>query len=189
MRNTRPQTRFGARRAALRALAFLLVASAAGAETLPSRLLEPKQVEPISAADFARVLESHEGKVVLVNLWATWCIPCVQELPDLDLLQERFGDRGLQVLAVSIDDPAGLEEKVRPFFAKKAPHLVSYLNSEVDEYAFAETIDPDWIGALPTTFFFTRDGELHEQHAGRLLYRDLEAKVLELLKGEEAAGP
>ena len=173
-------------------LALILALAAAvlpvHAESLPDRLLSPQQVEPITATEFAQVLESLEGQVVLVNLWATWCIPCVQELPDLDLLQQRFGERGLKVLAVSIDDPAGLEEKVRPFFSKRAPNLVSYLNSEVDEYAFAEKIDPDWIGALPTTFFFSRDGELHEQHAGRLLYRDLEAKVLELL-GDGKTGP
>ncbi len=166
------------------ALSAALLAGPAAAEDgdpLPERLLSPRQVEPISATDFARVLEHHEGEVVVVNLWATWCIPCVQELPDLELLQKRYRERGLTVLAVSMDDPATLEEKVRPFFAERAPGLISYLNSEADEYAFIDPIDPEWIGALPTTFFFDRGGELVEQHAGRLLYKDLEKRSLELL--------
>ena len=168
----------------LLAVCLLGVATTPGHATdseLPERLADPQQVEPISAADFGKVLESHRGKAVLVNLWATWCIPCVQELPDLDLLQQRFADRGLVILAVSIDDPAKLEASVRPFFAERAPNLVSYLNTEADEFAFAETIDPDWIGALPTTFFFDREGKMVEQHAGRLLYKDLESKVIELV--------
>ena len=166
--------------------ALLLTAGSAGSgEPLPERLLSPRQVEAISATDFQGVLESHRGKVVLVNLWATWCIPCVQELPDLNLLQTRYRERGLVVLAVSMDDPATLEDKVRPFFSERAPDLVSYLNSEADEYAFIDPIDPEWIGALPTSFLFDRDGSLHEQHAGRLLYKDLEKEVLPLL-GEPA---
>jgi thiol-disulfide isomerase/thioredoxin len=166
---------------ALATMLLLTTGVAGGSEPLPERLLSPRQVEAISASDFQGVLESHRGKVVLVNLWATWCIPCVQELPDLNLLQTRYRDRGLVVLAVSMDDPATLEGKVRPFFSERAPDLVSYLNSEADEYAFIDPIDPEWIGALPTSFLFNRDGSLHEQHAGRLLYKDLEKEVLPLL--------
>ena len=86
-----------------------------------AHLISPDQVEPISAAEFAAVLEHHRGDIVLVNLWATWCIPCIQELPELNELQKRYRDRGLTVLAVSLDDPDKLEDLVRPFFKKRAP--------------------------------------------------------------------
>jgi thiol-disulfide isomerase/thioredoxin len=148
---------------------------------LPAHLLAPEQVEPIDAEQFAQVLASHLGKVVVVNLWATWCLPCVQELPDFDLAQTRYRDRGLIVLAVSLDQAAILEERVRPFFAERAPNLVSYLQTEQDEFHFVETFDPEWVGTLPSTYFFDRKGDLREAHHGRLLYRDLEAKALPLL--------
>ncbi len=149
-------------------------------------LLEPDTIQPATAEQFKAVLEHHRGKVVVVNFWATWCIPCLQELPELDLLQERYADRGVVVLAVSMDDPDKLEDRVRPFFAKRAPGLVSYLASAGDNStAFVTALDPEWPGALPTTMFFDRGGELTNIHLGRMLYAEFEEAVLELL-GEGA---
>lgn len=163
-------------------LALVVVpATAANDEPLPQRLLAPEQVEPISAEEFGRVLEHLRGDVVLVNLWATWCAPCVQELPDLNLLQERYTDRGLRVIGISFDDLEQLEEKVRPFFTQRAPALVSYLQTEEDDFAFVEPLVEDWLGAMPTSIFIDHRGEVVDVHNGRLLYRDLERAVVPLL--------
>ena len=145
-------------------------------------LLEPDTIHPATAEQFRTVLEHHRGKVVIVNYWATWCIPCLQELPELDLLQERYGDRGLKVIAISMDDPDKLEDRVRPFFAKRAPGLVSYVAAGDDSVDFVTSFDPDWPGALPTTMFFDRSGELTNIHLGRMLYAEFEEAVLELLE-------
>lgn len=163
--------------------ALAAVGALAGAQTgeLPAELLAPERVEPISGEQFQRLLEHFEGDVVLVNLWATWCVPCVQELPELDQLQQEYRDRGLRVIAVSLDDPAKLEEQVRPFFAEKAPGLVSYLSTEEDSFTFVDPLDPEWIGALPTSFFIDRSGEVRESVTGRLLYRTFVEKVEPLL--------
>ena len=151
---------------------------------LPEHLLNPTQVEAIDSEQFAAVLEAHKGKVVFVNLWATWCIPCVQELPEIDHLQTRYRDRGLVVLAVSFDKPEKLETEVREFFAKRAPNLVSYLQTEEDEYDFVSVLDPEWIGGLPTSFFIDREGEVADHFIGRLTYQDMERRTLRLLGDE-----
>jgi thiol-disulfide isomerase/thioredoxin len=158
-------------------------------EELSPELISPQQVEPISAAQFGQLLKHHRGDVVVVNLWATWCIPCLHELPDFDLAQQRYAERGLRILGVSIDTLDRLEERVRPFFAERAPNLVSYLQTEADEYTFIDTIDPNWAGTLPTTYFFDRQGNLRETRYGRLLYRELEVKALELLDEEPPSRP
>lgn len=148
-------------------------------------LLEPDTIHPVTADQFQTVLEHHRGKVVVVNYWATWCIPCLQELPELDLLQERYRERGLVVLAVSMDDPDKLEDRVRPFFAKRAPGLVSYLATAGDDSTdFVTSFDPGWLGALPTTMFYDRGGELTDVHLGRMLYAEFEAAALELLEDD-----
>ena len=148
-------------------------------------LLEPDTIHPATAEQFQAVLEHHRGKVVVVNFWATWCIPCLQELPELDLLQERYAERGLVVLAVSMDDPEKLEDRVRPFFAKRAPGLVSYLASaEGDSVDFVTALDPEWPGALPTTIFYDRGGDLDRIHLGRMLYAEFEETVLEMLEAD-----
>ena len=172
---------------ALLLVALMLVttpSSLIAADELPARLVDPKQVEPVTTDEFLQVLDHHKGKVIVVNLWATWCIPCIQELPDLSLLQERYGERGIVVLAVSMDDPDKLEDKVRPFFAEKAPKLVSYIQTAEDEFTFVEPLDPEWIGALPTSFFIDKQGDVAEIHNGRILYKDLERIALDLLEAE-----
>ena len=167
------------------AVTVALGAPVVAEEASTGHLLEPDTIHPATADQFRAVLEHHRGKVVVVNYWATWCIPCLQELPELDLLQERYGDRGLVVLAVSMDDPDKLEDRVKPFFAKRAPGLVSYLASAGDNSVdFVTSFDPEWPGALPTTMFFDRDGELTNMHLGRMLYAQFEEAVLELLEAE-----
>lgn len=61
-----------------------------------------------------RTLGDYEGKVVLLNIWATWCPPCREEMPSIEALHRDFGPRGLKVVAVSVDDP-GAEQKIRDF--------------------------------------------------------------------------
>lgn len=61
-----------------------------------------------------RTLKDYEGSVVLLNVWATWCPPCVEEMPSLQKLHEALGDDGLRIVAVSID-PAGAEQEIRDF--------------------------------------------------------------------------
>ena len=177
-------TTIDAARAMLLVLALAVtsagVSSAKDSEDLPESLLAPTTVELIDSDQFQKVIEHHRGKAVLVNMWATWCIPCIQELPELNELQKRYEEKGLVVLAVSFDDPELLEERVRPFFKEKAPDLVSYLSSE-DSFDFVEAWDPNWLGALPTSYFFDRDGELHKAVNGRLMFHDFEANALEVL--------
>lgn len=75
----------------------------------------------LSSADeaaLARLVAAHRGQVVLVDFWATWCLPCVELFPHTVELHHRFADRGLAVISVSFDDPAN-EPAVRRFLAEK----------------------------------------------------------------------
>lgn len=98
--------------------------------------------EAVSLADF-------QGKPVLLNLWATWCAPCVAEMPTLDALGQRRGD--VQVLAVSQD--LGGRDKVDSFFAK---HAFGALEPYTDpEMALMTALKVD---TLPTTILFDEEG-------------------------------
>lgn len=166
---------------------FLAAAPGLASEPLPEALLSPTQVEAISIEDFHRVLETHQGKVIIINFWATWCIPCVQELPELNELQKRFRDKGLMVIAVSLDDQDKLEDSVRSFFAKRAPDLISYLSTEEEPSDFVSSLDPEWLGALPSTYFLNGKGEVKKGATGRLSYQRFEELTNEMLAKEKAA--
>ncbi len=98
----------------------------------------------LSLADF-------RGKVVLLNFWATWCVPCVEEMPSLDRLQAKLGSGRFTVVAISVDRQ-GLEV-VRPFLAKTSVRsLDTYLDPPgASMRAFG-------VRGLPTTFVIDRDG-------------------------------
>ncbi len=101
----------------------------------------------------ATSLQAFRGRVVLLNFWATWCAPCIREMPSLDRLQAKLGGEGLKVVAVS-EDFTGLEVVV-PFFKR-----LGLANLEV-------YLDPDGalsravgVAGLPTTLLIDREGRL-----------------------------
>lgn len=148
---------------------------------LRPELLAPKTVEPISAAEFRQLLAHHKGKVILVNLWATWCAPCLKELPELAKLQEQYRDKGLQVLAVTLDEPNLLETRVKRTWHERAASLPAYLQTEVSSDKFVSVIDPAWAEIMPTNYVLDRAGKLKATLTGGKTLAEFEAAIKPLL--------
>jgi cytochrome c biogenesis protein CcmG/thiol:disulfide interchange protein DsbE len=103
-------------------------------------------------------LSDHRGKVVLVNVWATWCPPCRQEMPSMQRLYEKFKGENLEILAVSIDSEGG--EAVAPFMRKMHLTFPALLDPE-------ETIIPLYgITGVPESFIIDKDWILVEKIVG-----------------------
>jgi thiol-disulfide isomerase/thioredoxin len=118
--------------------------------------------------------------VVLVNFWATWCVPCREEIPDLNRLAEELGPRGLRVLGVSLD--LGGAEVIRPFLAD---HPIRY------PVLLGEQGLPDRISALmvlPTTLVVGRDGRLVRRLPGRIQTEAVRPLLEDLLGDDERTG-
>ncbi|HTH27035.1 MAG TPA: TlpA disulfide reductase family protein [Sphingobium sp.] len=118
----------------------------------------------VSLADF-------RGRPMLVNLWATWCGPCVAEMPTLDTVAARYGKAGLAVLAVSQD--MGDAAEVAAFFAKrKLPNLTLYRDPE-NQLGFHYAT-----GLLPTTVLYNRQGREVARVAGAMDWSGKQAEAL-----------
>jgi thiol-disulfide isomerase/thioredoxin len=147
------------RLAALAALAALIIPLPAAAFNFAPT--GPKPVPELTFFDADRkevTLADFRGKVVVLNLWATWCAPCRREMPSLDRLQAKHGGEGLEVIALSLD--RGDIAKVRAFFDELAiSHLAVYQDPK--GRAGHELAAP----GLPTTVVIDRAG----QEVGRLL--------------------
>jgi thiol-disulfide isomerase/thioredoxin len=118
-------------------------------------------------------LASFEGKVLLLNFWATWCGPCRVEIPYLIELQQQYSN-DLVVLGVSVDDTA---EKLQPYASEMRinyPLLVG--NGRQD---FQDAYGPFW--GIPVTVFVGRDGKIHRKHSGIASKEQFEHEIKSLL--------
>lgn len=122
--------------------------------------LASDRVTPIEATQLAVELDARKGSVVLVNFWATWCRPCLEEIPDLMALKAELAEDGFDLLAVSLDDPWALDDTIKPFLAKWFPAFSTYLSLESDMDTMVSTIDAAWNEVLPTSYVIGRDGNV-----------------------------
>ncbi len=147
--------------------AALALAALALAPLAPSPAWAQQQSGAI-AADFTLrdidnqsvSLSQYRGKVVLMNFWATWCGPCMQEMPHLQAMYDELKDQGFVVLSLSIDDARDLS-KVKPLVKAKRlsfPVLLDKETTVVSQYNPAKT--------LPYTVLIDRDGKVAKVHQG-----------------------
>jgi thiol-disulfide isomerase/thioredoxin len=115
-------------------------------------------LEPIQEDSLRSLLEANRGKVVVLNFWATWCVPCREEFPALVELRSRYRNRSVELFFISMDEPEKLQP-VRDFLVRHRVDFPSYYRAGGDFGALANSIDRDWIGAIPATFFFDRNGK------------------------------
>ncbi|MGM0589399.1 MAG: TlpA family protein disulfide reductase [Bacteroidota bacterium] len=120
---------------------------------------EPETLlEPITASQIDSVVKQYRGeKAVLVNLWATWCGPCVEEFPHIVELQEKYEDQ-LKVIFISGDftDPY---VEVPKFLKEYKVDWTTYLKTGNDQ-EFIPAVDPTWSGALPFTKIYDKQGNV-----------------------------
>lgn len=139
------------------------------------------RITPITATEFSDVLAEHSGSVVLINFWASWCVPCLREIPELVELAERYHDRGLTLVPFSLDDPGDLEPIVLPFLNQRFPDFTSYARVDLEMDTVVSVVDDAWNEILPTSYVLDRDGNVAELIQGGKAIEDFEAAVLPLL--------
>jgi cytochrome c biogenesis protein CcmG/thiol:disulfide interchange protein DsbE len=121
-------------------------------------------------------LSSLRGQVVYVDFWASWCLPCLRSLPEINALYEKYRDQGFEVIAITIDNPVQDAEE----FLEDLDVPLGYLVA-VD--ADSDVMYDYGVVGMPTSFLIDRDGVVRKVHEG---YRDgdiekLEAALLPLL--------
>lgn len=139
------------------------------------------RITPIDAGTFGAELEARKGRVLLVNFWATWCRPCLDEIPALRALEEEFRAQGFELLAVSLDNVEDFEVVVEPFMEKWFPEFETYISLERDMDSIVSVIDPYWNEVLPTSYVVGRDGSVVERIQGGSTAEEFTEKITPLL--------
>ncbi len=140
-----------------RAALFLIALTLSGLAAPSARGADPPIV-PVDLAGVRQLVAASHGNVVLVNFWATWCVPCMEEFPAFLRLRREWGDKGLTVLLVSIDDQRDTATHMRPFLQRTGVDFPVYIKQKGNDEGFINGIDARWSGALPATFIYDREG-------------------------------
>lgn len=98
-----------------------------------------------------------KNKIYVVNFWATWCKPCVDELPYFEKLNNDFKDKNVEVLLVSLDFPNQLEEQLIPFIKNNKIKSEVVVLDDPDQNKWITAIDETWSGALPATIIYNQN--------------------------------
>ena len=139
------------------------------------------QLKPVDEVSYPKVVAGLKGKVVLVDFWATWCVPCRKELPELVKLQARLKARGLEVITISADEPETETGAVKFLKDTGAAGLTAYVKRPKDDDKFINSIDPKWQGALPAVFLYDKSGKKVKSFFGETSMADIEAAAAKLL--------
>lgn len=119
-------------------------------------------------------LSEFKGKVILLDFWATWCVPCKQEIPGFIELQKKYGGRGLQIIGLSVDDSLDMAKTYATQMKMNYPILLAEGKEDI-----LEAYDP--IPSIPVSVIIDRRGQIVSRHLGIVSMDVFEEEIVPLL--------
>ena len=159
------------------AVGFSLIGFAAPAQT--NGAANPAEIREINLDGLKQIIQRDpkDTRPLLINFWATWCDPCREEFPDLVKVDTDYRSKGLNFIAISLDDISDIKSAVPKFLKEmKAEMPVVLLNVNDPEPAI-KAVDATWDGQLPATFLYDREGKVVFKHFGRIEPAALRAAI------------
>ncbi len=126
---------------------------------------EPVSVQSVNADSIRTIVANEGGKLRMVNVWATWCGPCVIEFPELVNTYRMYNGRDFEFVSISADKPDRLD-KVEAFLKDHQASNPNYIFASDDNYRMIEAVDEEWQGSLPYTLIIKPGGEIIYKHSG-----------------------
>jgi thiol-disulfide isomerase/thioredoxin len=173
---------------------LLVLITACKNEVSDSQIAESKNViktsEEVVVDDFELDVYDYDGleplinkdddKIHVVNFWATWCAPCVKELPYFEDINQNYKDKDVEVLLVSLDFPNKYETSLKPFIKKYDIKSKVVAFDDTDQNRWIPAINENWSGALPATIIYK--GDKRQFYEQSFTQEELETELKQFLK-------
>jgi thiol-disulfide isomerase/thioredoxin len=132
-------------------------------------------VEKIDKTKLHKLIKERKGKVLFVNLWATWCVPCREEFSTIAKLVSE--DKDVEFVGISVDLPDEVESKIIPFLKSNKANFTNYVNGIEGDEELINALDKKWDGSLPATFVFDGTGKKISFLGGKKSYEEFKKEI------------
>lgn len=126
------------------------------------------------------LINKKDNNVHVVNFWATWCAPCVKELPYFEAVNEKYKEDGIEVLLVSLDFPKKYDSALKPYIKKHNLKSQVVAFDDTDQNRWIPEINKDWSGAIPATIIYK--GNERKFYEKSFTQKELETEINKFLK-------
>jgi thiol-disulfide isomerase/thioredoxin len=125
------------------------------------------------------VMHVKNDTLYVMNFWATWCKPCVKELPAFEEANRKFNGRAFRMILVSLDFANGIETRIRPFLKERDMKTEVWVLKESDYSTWIDKVNEKWSGSLPATLIFNNGKKTRRFHEGEIS----EGKLNDIISG------
>ncbi len=134
--------------------------------------------KPVQVVNFDQLephLHHNNDTVYLINFWATWCAPCIKELPAIKAVEEKYANEKFKVLLVSLDLPNELSSRLQPFIKSKNITSDVILLNDPNQNRWINKVDPDWSGEIPFTLIYGK--HFRESYSRTFTFEELDSII------------
>ena len=135
--------------------------------------IRSQKIEKIGVPELEKILASPDNVLHVVNFWATWCPPCVTELPYFEKLSKEYQDKDVKFILISLDFPSQIESRLIPFLETNKITADVRVMTDLDYNSWIEKVDGSWQGNIPVTLFFNNAGKIKYFHPSEVTEKEL----------------
>lgn len=143
--------------------------------------IRSQDLKEVDESSLKELMNSNKGKTVMVNLWATWCAPCVEEFPELLKIREELNGKDFELVLISLDFGKNAKERTLEFLKDKGAEFRSYISAFSKDEDLINYFSSEWDGAIPATFVFNKDGTLSTALIGKRSYEQFMAELEKIM--------
>ncbi len=144
-----------------------------------------QSIHQLSFDRLQKEIAETKDSIVVLNFWATWCAPCVKELPYFEQLNQKYASQKVKVMLVSLDFNSKIKSSVEPFVKSKNLKSEILHVTDTDPNTWINKIDSSWSGAIPATVVYNASHEKIKFIEGETTFDELEKIILQQFKSDE----
>lgn len=140
-----------------------------------SQPIEKSKVQVVNFDQLEPMLHKSNDTTYLVNFWATWCAPCIKELPAIKSVEQKYADKKFKVVLVSLDFRKDLASRLDPFIKSKNITSDVFLLNDPDQNRWIDKVDANWSGEIPFTLIYGK--HFRESYSQTFTFEELDSII------------